>query len=56
MKCSNGVVISERTSSEDVVDLNLFLWGTVGNQLKNNISLDSFMKHTFGGLVFRPIK
>lgn len=56
VKCSNGVVISERTSSEDVVDLNLFSWGTVGSQLKNNISLDSFIKHTFGGLVFRPIK
>ncbi|MEB7598489.1 hypothetical protein [Raoultella terrigena] len=56
VKCGNGVVISERTSSEDVVDLNLFSWGTVGSQLKNNISLGSFMKHTFGGLVFRPIK
>ena len=56
VKNANGNVISNGTSGFDKVDLTLFSWGEVGGQLKNNVNLNSFMKHTFGGLVFRPIK
>ncbi|MDJ0088258.1 hypothetical protein [Pantoea allii] len=56
VRCNGGRIISASTSVLDKVDLTLFSWGKVKNQLKNNASLSVFMKHTFGGLVFRPIK
>ncbi|WP_449550122.1 hypothetical protein [Lelliottia amnigena] len=56
VKNANGNVVSNSTSGTDKVELTLFSWGDVGNQLKNNINLNSFVKHTFGGLVFRSIK
>lgn len=56
VKCNDGLLISASTSALDKVDLTLFSWGKVKSQLKNDVSLDVFMKHTFGGLVFRPIK
>lgn len=54
--CDDGELISVSTSVSNKVDLTLFSWGKVKSQLKNNVSLDVFMKHTFGELVFRPIK
>lgn len=56
VKNVNGDVISNSTSGTDKVELTLFSWGEVGSQLKSDVNLNSFMKHTFGGLVFRPIK
>ncbi|MDE9429804.1 hypothetical protein [Xenorhabdus bovienii] len=41
---------------DDSVDLTLFSWGRIKPWLKNNTSYDYFIKHTFGGLVFKPIK
>ncbi|MBD8165658.1 hypothetical protein IFU24_22770 [Erwinia persicina] len=53
---NNGEVISKTASEDEKVNLRLFSWGGVGNQLKTHVNLNIFMKHTFGGLVFRPIK
>lgn len=53
---SNRETLSNSSSVLDKVDLKLFSWGKVNNQLKSNVSLDVFIKHTFGGLVFRPVK
>lgn len=36
--------------------MTLFSWGELRNQLKSDVVLNAFMKHTFGGLVFRIIK
>ena len=51
-----GIPISNSTLDGDKVTLSLFSWGKVGGQLKSNINLDVFLKHVFGGLVFKPIK
>lgn len=56
VKCSDGSLVSASTISLDKVDLTLFSWGSVKSQLKNNVNLDVFMKHTFGGLVFKPMR
>ncbi|MCC4106213.1 hypothetical protein [Serratia ureilytica] len=56
VRCNDGKSVSASTSILEKVDLTLFSWGKVKRQLKNNVNLDVFMKHTFGGLVFRPIK
>ena len=56
VRYNDGRSISVKTSVLDKVDLTLFSWGKVKSQLKNNVSLDVFMKHTFGGLVFKPMK
>ncbi|EPE7166539.1 hypothetical protein ACSMAE_003919 [Cronobacter sakazakii] len=56
VRCNDGRSVSASTSILDKVDLTLFSWGKVKSQLKNNVNLGIFMKHTFGGLVFKPIK
>ncbi|PHM40251.1 transposase [Xenorhabdus mauleonii] len=38
------------------VDLNLFSWGFVKNQVKPGKTLDYFLGKTFGGLVLKPLK
>ena len=55
VRCNDGGLVSASTSVLDKVDLTLFSWGNVRNQLKNNVNLDVFLKHTFGGLVFKPM-
>ncbi|MBD2797254.1 hypothetical protein ID856_12000 [Xenorhabdus sp. 18] len=38
------------------VDITLFSWGEVKPWVKINTSYDYFIEHTFGGLVFKPMK
>ncbi|MDF7675721.1 hypothetical protein PT286_03100 [Neisseriaceae bacterium ESL0693] len=38
------------------VSLNLFSWGQIYNQIKPQKDIDYFLKHTFGGMVFEPLK
>ncbi|WP_258086653.1 hypothetical protein, partial [Xenorhabdus bovienii] len=40
----------------DIVNLNMFTWGGISERVKPNNDLNYFLKHTFGGLVFKPIK
>ncbi|REF26048.1 hypothetical protein BDD26_0612 [Xenorhabdus cabanillasii] len=47
---------SNRINNDTIVNLNLFSWGDVDEQIRSNKSLSYFLKHTFGGLVFKPIK
>ena len=42
--------------SSGVVQLNLFSWGEVGEQIKNGKDLSFFIKRFFGGVVFKPLK
>lgn len=57
---SNNLAIDLNSKSTDMVDLDLFTWGYVGN-LKNyndnteNISLKKFLNASFGALVFKKI-
>ncbi|CDL84775.1 hypothetical protein [Xenorhabdus szentirmaii] len=41
---------------DNSVNLILFSWGRVKPWVKSNTSYDYFMEHTFGGLVFKPMK
>lgn len=56
LRGANGQDISESSSLEEVVDLRLFSWGKVGDQIKSNKSLRYVCKHLFGGVVFKPLK
>lgn len=56
VRCNDGRSVSVSTSILDKVNLTLFSWGKVKSQLKSNVNLGIFMKHTFGGLVFKSIK
>ncbi|MBD2810051.1 hypothetical protein ID853_03935 [Xenorhabdus sp. Vera] len=49
----------EITNNSDLnqnVNLNLFSWGEVKQQIKSDKSLDYVLSHIFGGLVFKPLK
>ncbi|MBM7354604.1 hypothetical protein [Lelliottia amnigena] len=52
----NGEVISLTTNESEQVQLNLFSWGKVKNQVKGSITLSDVMKNIFGGVVFKPLK
>ncbi|MDC9605551.1 hypothetical protein [Xenorhabdus griffiniae] len=43
-------------NNENTVNLNMFSWGKIYQQVKEGNNLNYFLKHTFGGLVFKPIK
>ncbi|CDH18556.1 hypothetical protein XBKQ1_1350001 [Xenorhabdus bovienii str. kraussei Quebec] len=43
-------------SENEIVNLNMFTWGGISERVKPNNDLNYFLKHTFGGLVFKPIK
>ncbi|MDE9545154.1 hypothetical protein KKI93_20735 [Xenorhabdus bovienii] len=43
-------------SENEIVNLNMFTWGGISERVKPNNNLNYFLKHTFGGLVFKPIK
>ncbi|PHM70022.1 transposase [Xenorhabdus kozodoii] len=43
-------------SENEIVNLNMFTWGGISERVKSNNNLNYFLKHTFGGLVFKPIK
>ncbi|WP_340618659.1 hypothetical protein [Xenorhabdus entomophaga] len=38
------------------IELNLFSWGNVYQQVKNDTTVNSFLNQLFGGLVFKPMK
>ncbi|CCK06852.1 FIG00732159: hypothetical protein [Cronobacter sakazakii 696] len=44
------------TDESELVQLELFSWGKVKNQVKQNISLSDVMKSIFGGVVFKALK
>ncbi|OTA14399.1 transposase [Xenorhabdus beddingii] len=48
--------ITNNSDFNQYVNLNLFSWGKVEPQIKNNKSLDYVLNHVFGGLVFKPMK
>ncbi|CDH23995.1 hypothetical protein [Xenorhabdus bovienii] len=48
--------ITNHSDLNQDVNLNLFSWGKVEPQIKNNKSLDYVLNHVFGGLVFKPMK
>ncbi|MBH2847068.1 hypothetical protein I6U52_25610 [Serratia marcescens] len=52
----NGEVVSLTTNESEQVQLKLFSWGKVKNQVKGNITLSDVMKSIFGGVVFKPLK
>ncbi|MDE9540317.1 hypothetical protein [Xenorhabdus bovienii] len=43
-------------SENEIVNLNMFTWGGISERVRPNNDLNYFLKHTFGGLVFKPIK
>ncbi|OTA17468.1 transposase [Xenorhabdus vietnamensis] len=43
-------------NNDNMVNLNMFSWGKIYQQVKGGNNLNYFLKHTFGGLVFKPIK
>ncbi|MES4613098.1 hypothetical protein V2154_10990 [Ewingella sp. CoE-038-23] len=47
--------LSKMTNIDACIDLRLFSWGEVHDYLKPNITLKEFLKHTFGGMVFKII-
>ncbi|MDX7997938.1 hypothetical protein FE394_01670 [Xenorhabdus sp. Reich] len=55
---SKGKIINldDTNSENNIVNLKMFTWGGVSEWIKPNSNLNYFLKHTFGGLVFRPIK
>lgn len=55
VKLLNGNPITSSTSLSEIVQLKLFSWGEVYEQLDLNLTLEQFLKHTFGGLVFTKI-
>lgn len=55
LKNENGTVITTSSKSDDIVNLKLFSWGHVKNQIKLNKDLEYVRKHIFGGVVFKPL-
>ncbi|OTA14838.1 transposase [Xenorhabdus beddingii] len=54
---SKGIPInSNEINNDNMVNLNMFSWGKIYQQVKGGNNLNYFLKHTFGGLVFKPIK
>ncbi|MCQ4104446.1 hypothetical protein NOG67_06295 [Erwinia persicina] len=56
IKTQHGEIISLATNENELVQLKLFSWGKVKNQIKENIALSVVMKSIFGGVVFKPLK
>ncbi|HHE5700247.1 TPA: hypothetical protein ACPEY2_004199 [Citrobacter amalonaticus] len=56
IKTQRGEIISLTTKGSELVQLQLFSWGKVKNQVKSNLSLSDVMKSVFGGVVFKPLK
>ncbi|MTH47607.1 hypothetical protein [Intestinirhabdus alba] len=56
LKLVNGGSITNETSLEELVSLRLFSWGEVkDNSLRASLTLGEFLRHTFGGMVFKKI-
>ncbi|MBB3303954.1 MULTISPECIES: hypothetical protein [unclassified Enterobacter] len=56
LKNDKGEDVTEFSNPSDNVELNLFSWGIVGQQIKINKDLDYVRKHIFGGVAFKPLK
>ncbi|EKK5245920.1 hypothetical protein ACI00O_001419 [Cronobacter sakazakii] len=56
IKTQHGEIVSLMTDESELVQLELFSWGKVKNQVKQNISLSDVMKSIFGGVVFKALK
>ncbi|CDG17073.1 hypothetical protein [Xenorhabdus doucetiae] len=48
--------LDDVNSENNIVNLNMFTWVGISERVKPNNNLNYFLKHTFGGLVFKPIK
>lgn len=55
LKLVDGSEITEQTALTEKVSLELFSWGSVGNQLKKDLTLGDALDHLYGGLVFSKI-
>ncbi|HBW3329003.1 TPA: hypothetical protein MEY30_005180 [Klebsiella pneumoniae] len=55
LKNANGKAITKNSPPDEVVNLKLFSWGAVKNQIKLNKNLEYVRKHIFGGVVFKPL-
>lgn len=55
LKNANGQAITKNSRPDEIVNLKLFSWGTVKNQVKLNKDLEYVRKHIFGGVVFKPL-
>lgn len=56
IKTQHGEIISLATNENELVQLKLFSWGKVKNQIKASIALSVVIKSIFGGVVFKPLK
>lgn len=52
----NGNDIALNTDANEFIELKLFSWGKVKNQIKPMLSLEKTMRSIFGGVVFKPLK
>lgn len=55
LKLLNGTVVTTSTPLSERVQLKLFSWGDIFEQLDTSLTLGEFLSHTFGGLVFKKI-
>ncbi|UXI44038.1 hypothetical protein N5933_14810 [Klebsiella pneumoniae] len=55
LKNANGKAITKNSPPDEIVNLKLFSWGAVKNQIKLNKNLEYVRKHIFGGVVFKPL-
>lgn len=55
LKNASGQAITKNSQPDEIVNLKLFSWGMVKNQIKLNKSLEYVRKHVFGGVVFKPL-
>lgn len=51
----SGESLSLQTDKNTIVNVKAFSWGTVETQVRPNHSLEYFLKHTFGALVFKKV-
>lgn len=55
LRLLDGSEITTKTNLSEKVKLTLFSWGKVTQQLKINLTLEQFLEHTYGGMVFSKI-
>lgn len=55
LKNARGQAITKNSRPDEIVNLKLFSWGMVKNQIKPNKDLEYVRKHVFGGVVFKPL-
>ncbi|MCP6188345.1 hypothetical protein NL437_26860, partial [Klebsiella pneumoniae] len=55
LKNANGKAITKNSPPDEIVNLKLFSWGAVKNQIKLNKNLEYVREHIFGGVVFKPL-